>query len=269
MSESQSKGNVGIVSELYRAFNDGDADAAAAFIADDVTWHTAFGTYEGIDAVLEASFEGPEMAGMVADIDEYLDAGDTVVAFGSLDVSTDAGEVHEVEMVQRFDLTDGKITGFRGYPNSRKLEPFMGPEAEATRLLMRENAEVVVDHDVDFVDEAYAEDVVIHMSRPGDDDPVASRDDVKTVYADWLEAFPDLEIEVHATVAQDDVVMQYFTFHGTHDGEFRGMEPTGKEISVDGFHMRRIEDGEVVEMASIASMTDLIAQLDLEYPLSA
>jgi steroid delta-isomerase-like uncharacterized protein len=134
---------------------------------------------------------------------------------------------------------------------------------------MRENAEVVVDHDVDFVDEAYAEDVVIHMSRPGDDDPVASRDDVKTVYADWLEAFPDLEIEVHATVAQDDVVMQYFTFHGTHDGEFRGIEPTGKEISVDGFHMRRIEDGEVVEMASIASMTDLIAQLDLEYPLSA
>ncbi|MFC6952782.1 nuclear transport factor 2 family protein [Halorubellus litoreus] len=269
MSESQSKGNVGIVSELYRAYNDGDADAAAGYLADDIEWRTAFETVHGADAVIETSFQPDGEYEFVVDVDEYLDAGDTVVAFGSFDVGTEDGEVHEIEMVHRFDLADGEIVRFRGYPDSRRLEPFMGPEADATRLMARENAAILGKHDLGFVDEAYAEDVVIHMIRAGDDDPVASRDDVKTVYGDWLEAFPDLEIEVHATVAQDDVVMQYFTFHGTHDGEFRGIEPTGKDISVDGFHMRRIEDGEVVEMASVASMADLIAQLDLEYPLAA
>lgn len=269
MSESQSKGNVGIVSELYRAYNAGDADRAREFLADDVEWTNPFETVHGPDAVVEASFERDEARTFVVDVDEYLDAGDTVVAFGSLDVTTDDGETREIELVHRFDLRDGEVVAFHGYPDSRQLEPFMGPEAAATDLMTAENAAVVGEHDLDFVDETYADDVVVHMVRAGDDDPVASRDDVKTVYRDWLDAFPDLEIEVHATVAQDDVVMQHFTFHGTHEGAFRGIEPTGKEIAVDGFHMRRVEDGEVVEMASIASMADLIAQLDLEYPLSA
>ncbi|WP_227134478.1 nuclear transport factor 2 family protein [Halorubellus salinus] len=269
MSESQSKGNVGIVSELYRAYNDGDHDRAREFLADDVEWTNAFGTVHGPDAVVEASFLEGDDRTYVIDVDEYLDAGDTVVAFGSFDVTAADGATHEIELVHRFDLSDGEIVRFRGYPDSRKLEPFMGPEAAATDLMTAENAAVVGEHDLDFVDEAYAEDVVVHMIRAGDDDPVGSRDDVKTVYRDWLDAFPDLEIEVHATVAQDDVVMQYFTFHGTHDGEFRGIEPTGTEIAVNGFHMRRIEDGAVVEMASVASMADLIQQLELEYPLSA
>jgi predicted ester cyclase len=52
--------------------------------------------------------------------------------------------------------------------------------------------------------------------------------------------------------------MQHFTFHGTHEGAFRGIEPTGSELAVHGFHLRRVEDGSVVEMASVVSLADLV-----------
>lgn len=50
-----------------------------------------------------------------------------------------------------------------------------------------------------------------------------------------------------APIAKGDTVAVRSTHRGTHEGEFMGIEPTGKQIEVENTIFARIEDGKVVE----------------------
>ncbi|MFC5972380.1 ester cyclase [Halomarina salina] len=132
---------------------------------------------------------------------------------------------------------------------------------EITELFERGN--------VGVVDDLYAEDVVVGIRRTGSDEPVASREDIEDIYREWNTAFPDLNVDINSEVVEDDTVTAHVTLYGTHDGTFRGIEPTGNRISVDGFHQRRVRDGEIVEAVSMVEMGELLRQLDVELPLDA
>ena len=106
-------------------------------------------------------------------------------------------------------------------------------------------------------------------TRTGDDQPVVSREDIKALYQEWKTAFPDLDVEVEHEALEGDTVMQYVTMRGTHEGPFRGIDPTGNEIAVPGFHMRRVRDGKIVETASVAGMATLLGQLGVDLPIEA
>lgn len=134
-------------------------------------------------------------------------------------------------------------------------------------LVRRELRELWEDRNLDALDELYAEDVVVGMTRTGSDDQVVSRDDLKTVYEDWYVAFPDLTIDVEVEAAEGDVVMQYLTMRGTHTGAFRGVEPTGNEFEVKAFHYRRVRDGKIVETGAVAEMIELLKQLGVDPPI--
>lgn len=141
-------------------------------------------------------------------------------------------------------------------------------QMEANRaLLQREREELTERKNVGAVDELYAERVTVRMTRSGTDETVVDREDLKALYREWFTAFPDLTEEIHARVAEGDEVMEYLTVRGTHEGPFRGIEPTGETIAVDGYHYRRIEDGHIVETASMVGMVTLFSQLGVELPL--
>ena len=133
-----------------------------------------------------------------------------------------------------------------------------------TDLLRREIDEGWSRDDLDVFDELYAPDVTIGTERTGEG-PLVSVEGIKGVHADWDVGFPDGETEINDLVAEDDRVMAWWTLRGTHEGPFRGIEPTGIAIEVDGFSYRRYEDGRVVEAKDSASMHDLLTQLGLEY----
>src|SRR3979411_238989 len=59
------------------------------------------------------------------------------------------------------------------------------------------------------------------------------RDGVKQLFAALRAAFPDLRAEIEDQFSQGDKVVTRKTFHGTNDGEFMGMPPTGKQVSFD------------------------------------
>jgi steroid delta-isomerase-like uncharacterized protein len=144
------------------------------------------------------------------------------------------------------------------------------PDVEAVRdLIARENEALADAGSFDYVDELYAEDVIVNMTRTGDDQPVVSREDIKALYQEWKTAFPDLDVEVEHEAVEGDTVMQYVTMRGTHEGPFRGIAPTGNEIAVPGFHMRRVRDGNIVETASVAGMATLLGQLGVDLPIEA
>lgn len=61
------------------------------------------------------------------------------------------------------------------------------------------------------------------------------------------EAFPDSEIRVGEIIAEDDLVAFEGAMTGTHEGAFRGIEPTHATFAIAGNGMHRIEDGRIAE----------------------
>src|SRR5215213_11994993 len=53
-------------------------------------------------------------------------------------------------------------------------------------------------------------------------------EDVKRFAGEFRSAFPDLRLSPDDQIAEGDKVMSHGTIRGTHQGEFRGMAPTGE-----------------------------------------
>jgi predicted ester cyclase len=60
-------------------------------------------------------------------------------------------------------------------------------------------------------------------------------------------AFPDRRFIVEDMIAEGDKVSARFTMRGTHNGELRGIAPTGREVTTTGIDMIRLEEGKMVE----------------------
>jgi steroid delta-isomerase-like uncharacterized protein len=60
-------------------------------------------------------------------------------------------------------------------------------------------------------------------------------------------AFPDNHHAVEELIAEDDKVVARVTLTGTHEGEFMGLPPTGRQINVIEIHIYRLKDGKAVE----------------------
>ena len=60
-------------------------------------------------------------------------------------------------------------------------------------------------------------------------------------------AFPDRRFVVEDMIADGDKVSARFTMRGTHKGEFRGIAPTGKEVTMTGIDIIRLTEGKMVE----------------------
>jgi len=66
--------------------------------------------------------------------------------------------------------------------------------------------------------------------------------------------------------ARGDKVWVRFTGRGTHRGEWRGLAPTSKKITITGVQIWRIVDGKVVEKESFIDAVDAYKQLGvIEY----
>lgn len=63
----------------------------------------------------------------------------------------------------------------------------------------------------------------------------------------YLGGFSDGRITVDDQIADGDKVATRWTGRGTHDGEIAGIAPTGKEVTVTGLTITRLEDDLVVE----------------------
>ena len=103
---------------------------------------------------------------------------------------------------------------------------------------------LVTEGDVGAVDEYLSGDFINH------DPPIGLPPDaegMRTAGALFREAFPDWHSELHALIAEGDVVVERFTAAGTQEGEVMGMAPTGQAVSLPGINIFRLRDGRIVE----------------------
>jgi steroid delta-isomerase-like uncharacterized protein len=116
------------------------------------------------------------------------------------------------------------------------------------------------DGDLGATDEYLASDFVNH------DPPVgvsADAEGMRAAGAMFRAAFPDWRSEMHALVAEGDIVVERFTASGTHRGEIMGVEPTGKTIVLQGINIFRIRDGQIIERWGRLDELGLFQQLGL------
>jgi len=71
-------------------------------------------------------------------------------------------------------------------------------------------------------------------------------------------AFSDGRHTIHEIYESGDHVFARGSFSGTHTGDFMGMPPTGKEISVTEMNFDRFADGKLVEHGAEADMVGLM-----------
>ena len=116
--------SVETVRSSYEAFNREDLDAALAMMDDDIEWHQAQGLphgglYRGRDEVSRNVFEPLDAewwSEFSAVPDEFLDAGDQVVALGRYrGLAKGTGNCLDVPFVHVWTLRDGRATRFRQF----------------------------------------------------------------------------------------------------------------------------------------------------------
>jgi predicted ester cyclase len=79
-------------------------------------------------------------------------------------------------------------------------------------------------------------------------------------------AFPDAHVTLEDILAEGDRVAYRLTIRGTHQGEFQGIAPTGKQVTVSFTAIVRIEDGRLVEQWGGLDLLDLLRQLGRDWP---
>ena len=99
-------------------------------------------------------------------------------------------------------------------------------------------------HNLAGVFEDCAPDYVIHGTGVFPDMDLAGAKQLTTAF--WA-AFPDMHVVVEDMIAEGDKVVSRYTIRATHQGEFMGIPPTGKQVSWTGIGIDRIKDGKFVE----------------------
>ncbi len=129
---------------------------------------------------------------------------------------------------------------------------------EQNKALDRRYVEEVLDKgNLAVIDEIMAPNYVGHV--PGF--PPSDREGDKQLIAMFRAAFPDLHFTLEDQIGEGDKVVHRLTARGTHKGEFQGIPPTGKQVTVTGININYFVEGKVVESWGIIDMVGLMQQL--------
>jgi predicted ester cyclase len=80
----------------------------------------------------------------------------------------------------------------------------------------------------------------------------------------YYNAFPDLHCSLDELIADSDKVFARSTMTGTHDGDYKGIEPTGRHISTESAEVFRVADGKFVGYWCLTNVAGLTRQLTEE-----
>ena len=78
----------------------------------------------------------------------------------------------------------------------------------------------------------------------------------------WFHSvFPDISVEVERVVVEDNMVVGYFTWTGTHQQEFMGIPATHTKATWTSMDMWRVENGKLAEHWDVVDWAGLMQQL--------
>jgi steroid delta-isomerase-like uncharacterized protein len=131
--------------------------------------------------------------------------------------------------------------------------------AEAAKAVVRRNTEEVQSKgNFDVFEEVFADDFVDHTPQPN---MIPDKAGVRGLYRSLRAAFPDFRAEIHWQAADGDLVTTFKTYHGTHEGAFLGVAPTGRKVHFETVDVMRVRNGRITEHWGVANLFSLMQQL--------
>lgn len=140
-----------------------------------------------------------------------------------------------------------------GVAQSRQRAGGVGPEQN--KALVRQWIEEGFNkRGLKVVDESFVEGFMVNGRKIG-------REGLKQSMTRHLTAFPDLHVVIDEIMAEGNKVGVWYTARGTQRGEFRGVPPTGKQVTWVGVDLLRVEGGKIVEGRFVDDSLGLLRQL--------
>jgi steroid delta-isomerase-like uncharacterized protein len=129
---------------------------------------------------------------------------------------------------------------------------------EAKALERRIADEVWTQGKLDVIDEVISPDFVGFSPTDGE---FHGPDGFRQLVERYHSAFSGVEMRIERLVAEADWVAANWTARGTHSGELMGIQPTGREATVEGMQFSRIRDGKLVESHGLFDALGMLQQL--------
>ncbi len=107
-------------------------------------------------------------------------------------------------------------------------------------------------------EEMASPDMVTHGAPPG---ITPDFEGVKQAISIHRTGYPDMHFEVEDQLAEGDKVVSRCTLTGTHRGEWVGIPPTGKRVSIETISIQRWRGGKMVEAWLAMDMLGWMQQL--------
>ena len=79
------------------------------------------------------------------------------------------------------------------------------------------------------------------------ENPPTGIEGVKELVKLFRTAFPDLHFDIEDQIAEGNKVVTRMNVHGTHQGDFQGMPPTGKRITFSAISIWELAEGKLLQ----------------------
>jgi predicted ester cyclase len=79
--------------------------------------------------------------------------------------------------------------------------------------------------------------------------------------ADFRRGFPDVISTIGELIAEGDKVVARWRSRATHQGDYMGIPPSGKEVEFTGISVYRIEEGKIAQSWSVEDQLGLMRQI--------
>lgn len=131
---------------------------------------------------------------------------------------------------------------------------------EQNKALVRQLVEEGINQgNISMIDELLTPDFIEHEELPPGIPP--GREAPKVLFTMLRSAFPDFKATIEHLIAEGDKVVLHMTWTGTHQGEFMGIPPTGKRISINVIDILGIAEGKSVEHWGVMDSMAMMQQL--------
>lgn len=131
---------------------------------------------------------------------------------------------------------------------------------EQNKALVRQLVEEGINQgNIRLVDELLAPDFIEHEELPPGIPP--GREAPKVLFTMLRSAFPDFKATIEHLIAEGDTIVLHMTWTGTQQGEFMGIPPTGKSISISVIDIIRIVEGQGAEHWGVMDSMAMMQQL--------
>ena len=139
-----------------------------------------------------------------------------------------------------------------------------------TENLIQHNQQLIRDYfnevwnkgNLDLLDELLSIDYLNHSSSIPDVPPGPAG--LKPIVTTMRIAFPDLHYSIQDLIITETRIVARVKMTGTHTGDFFGIPPTNKKISVDQINIEYIKDGRISEHWRITDENTMMSQLGLK-----